>query len=152
MAQREANQNNRRERIEAREEEMRQVRRRVDHHDRVFNATATQMRRIDLSVQQLQAPLGWVLKGFESPIPFWPDMQADFARAKSSFVVEFLNELRTNTGPALHDLMLELEDNMMMGSGAAILGVFKTGGYSALADWAPSAGCSASVFVMVLLL
>ena len=112
-----------------REDETRRVRARLNEHEGQIDDLQGTARHHDLRLQYLEAPYKWVARGFNSTNTFLGKKDENFRAAKAAFLIEFLQELRECTPGMVEGQVQEFEGLFLESEGAALIGVFPTGGW-----------------------
>ena len=92
--------------------------------------TAAEQRLVnhETRIQYQEAPLRWVLRGFECVQEFFRTLHNGFVPAKKAFLNQFVTELRNNCPPDVGGSLDDLEARLSAADGWVLLGVFRTGG------------------------
>ena len=129
MAEAAANQGDVRRRRAERQEEVRNVRQRMDEAETHLDEVDSRLRGHETRIKCLEAPYRVVPRGFDSVRAFLTTLDAgDFKGAKTAFIPSFIQELREKTGPEVTELAEELDALLCERHGWVLLGVFPTGG------------------------
>ena len=113
---------------EERAEEIRNVRARLEGQEARITAAEQRLVNHETRIQYQEAPLRWVLRGFECVQEFFRTLPNGFMPAKKAFVNQFVTELRNNCPPDVGGSLDDLEARLSAADGWVLLGVFRTGG------------------------
>ena len=86
-----------------RDEEIRNVRQRVDDVEQALDQHTVQLRSHEQRLQFVESACRLVLRGFECVPEFLTSRERDYRLAKASFITTFVTELRNCTTAESHD-------------------------------------------------
>ena len=118
------------ERREERDEQIRNVRARLDDHDQQIEHLDILSRQHDLRLQYLESSYKIILRGWDCTGVFLREKDANFKAAKGEFVHTFLTELRDNSSAIVEGQITEAENLLAEEEGAVLIGLFPTGGWA----------------------
>ena len=111
-----------------RDEEIRNVRQRVDDVEQALDQHTVQLRSHEQRLQFVESACRLVLRGFECVPEFLTSRERDYRLAKASFITTFVTELRNCTTAEATTLIDEAEGLLCEHDGEVMVGLFPTGG------------------------